>query len=235
MINPILVAGAAGETGRIIVRKLIERGHAPHVLVRDSAAAKKLLGKEPIYFQGDVRDIQTLLPAVKDAKAIISVIGTRTPVGKNCPKRVDFEGIKNLVQAACQSGVQRFIHVSSIGVTHPEHPMNGFGHILSWKLKGETVLRKSNLPYTIVRPGGLKNTSGGRRIITVGQGDQMLGMLSREDLAEVCLQVLDHPQTHSTTFEVIETDQKGSTNWESIFANLICDKTSGSMTHDLGF
>ncbi len=235
MNNPILVAGAAGETGRIIVRKLVARGCIPHVLVRDIAAAKKLLGKKPIYFQGDVREIETLLPALEEVKIVISVIGTRTPVGKNCPKRVDYEGIRNLVQAACQSGVQRFIHVSSIGVTHPDHPMNRFGHILSWKLKGETVLRKSNLTYTIVRPGGLKNTSGGQRIITVDQGDQVLGMLSRADLAEVCLQVLEHPQTRSTTFEVIETDQKGSTNWQSIFTDLISDKSSGSISHDLGF
>lgn len=220
MNHEIFVAGATGRTGRIIIQKLIHQGYTPHALVRDPAAARELLGDRVIYHQGDVREAKVLLQAMSGINAAISAIGTQIPVGKNCPKHVDYEGVANLVDAACQQKVERFILISSIAVTQPEHPLNCFGKVLTWKLEGEEHLRQSGLDYVIVRPGGLKDTPGGLRKLVFDQGDRLMGTISRADVAETCLYALQYPQPLCTTFEVIEADQKGKPDWENLFLSI---------------
>jgi uncharacterized protein YbjT (DUF2867 family) len=176
-----------------------------------------------LYHLGDVREPETLFPAMHGIGAVISAIGAQSPVGKNCPKRVDYEGVANLVNAACLQGVERFILISSIAVTHPEHPLNHFGRILEWKLKGEEALRESGLEYAIIRPGGLKDSPGGERMLVLSQGDDMLGMISRSDLAEICLQALQYPHKLNMTFEVIESDQEKQPQRSPQFASLAMD------------
>lgn len=219
-MNKILVAGATGRTGRIIIRKLIRQGYTPHALVRDPTAAQVLLGDHVIYHQGDVREPDSFFQAMRGIHAAISAIGTQIPVGKNCPKRVDYEGVANLVDAACYHQVERFILISSIAVTQPEHPLNCFGKLLTWKLKGEEHLRESGLDYVIVRPGGLKDTPGGMRKLVFDKGDHIMGTISRADVAETCLYALQYPQSLCTTFEVIEADQKGKPDWKDLFSSL---------------
>ena len=221
MKSKILVAGATGRTGRLIVHKLVEGGYIPHVLVRDLPAAQKLFEETVIYHHGDVREIESILPAMAGIDAVISAVGSRTPVGKNCPKHVDYEGVAHLVEAATIHRVARFILISSIAVTRPTHPMNCFGKILDWKLKGEDSLRHSGLDYTIIRPGGLKDTPGGQRALILDQGDRISGSISREDVAETCLYALNYPQPLCATFEVIEAEGKGIPNLPHLFSALV--------------
>jgi uncharacterized protein YbjT (DUF2867 family) len=220
MTEKIIVAGGTGRTGQIIVNKLVANGVHPHVLVRDIPKANTLFGAAVTLHAADVRDLETLIEPLQGVDALISAVGTCTPVGGNCPRRVDYEGVVNLVQAAQRTGVRRFILISSIAVTHPEHPLNRFGKILDCKLKGEDVLRQSGLDYTIIRPGGLTDKPGGSNALIFGQGDQITGMLSRDDLAEICLQALQHPHLSRVTFEAIDAGKKGFPNWVNLFVSL---------------
>lgn len=223
MNKAVLVAGATGRTGQIIVQELINSGFSPHVLIRDIPSAKELFGDKVTYHQGDVRHVETLNESLTGINAVVSAIGSNTPVGKNCPKHVDYEGVANLVHAASQAHVSRFILISSIAVTHPEHPLNCFGKILDWKSKGEDALRESNLEYAIVRPGGLKDTPGGRSAIHIDQGDRIMGTISRSDLAAIILQALIFSRPMRVTFEVIETDRDDGRNWNDRFSSLSPD------------
>ncbi len=223
MTKNILVAGASGRTGRIIVNRLIHRDFFPHVLVRDLPTAKLLFPQGVIFHQGDVRLIETLYPALNNIDAVISAVGCNTPVGKNCPKRVDYQGVVNLVLAACNKKIKQFVLISSIAVSHPEHPLNRFGRILDWKLKGENSLRESGVGYTIIRPGGLVDTPGGERNLVFDQGDRIMGTISRADLAETCIHALHYSQSLSKTFEVIEANHNGKPNWEELFSSLTPD------------
>jgi uncharacterized protein YbjT (DUF2867 family) len=224
MNQKILVAGATGRTGRLIVEKLIQRGTQPHVLVREIDKARELLGEDVVYYSGDVRDPDTIEPAMGGVDIVISAIGTRTPVGKNCPKKVDYQGVVNLVKAAQMQQVQRFILISSIATTHPEHPLNCFGKVLDWKFKGEEVLRGSGLPYTIIRPGGLVDTNGFQHTLVFDQGDRISGVVRRADVAEVCLRALDYPQSIGATFEVIENGEAIAPDWDQLFSTLSKDQ-----------
>jgi uncharacterized protein YbjT (DUF2867 family) len=217
MTRKTLIAGATGRTGKIIVDKLLQTGIKPTVLVRDIPTAKCLWENSVSYHQGDVRDVDTLFPAMEDIGVIVSAVGTSSPVGKNCPKRVYYQGVANLVQAALAEEVRRFILISSVAVTHPEHPLNHFGHILEWKYEGEQVLRHSGLEYAIIRPGELKNTPGSLRKLKFGQEDNLLGLISRKDLAEICIKAVQYPHPLRTTFEVIESDLTDEHQWRPQF------------------
>lgn len=221
MTQTILIAGGTGRTGRIIVQKLLALGQRPRVLARDLAAARALLGEEPLLFNGDVRTPSTLGSAVQGCRVLISAIGSRAPVGPNCPRHVDYGGVVHLVDAARAAGVERFILISSIAVTQPDHPLNRFGKVLHWKRQGELHLEASGLAHTILRPGGLTQTSGGQHQLVFGRGDQLSGTISRADVAEACLQALARPASAGATFELVADRAKGPPDWERLFTSLI--------------
>jgi len=136
--------------------------------------------------------------------------------------------------AACDGiALPRFVMVSSAGVTRPGRPginleeeppavrMNEMlGGILTWKLKGEDCLRSSRIPYTIVRPCALTEEPGGKALM-FDQGDNIKGKVSREDIAELCVQALDQPQACNVTFEVKE-GESGSVpgDWLGLFSGV---------------
>jgi len=127
----------------------------------------------------------------------------------------------------------QFIMISSAGVTRPGRPginleeeppavrMNDqLGGILTWKLRGEDVVRESGVPYTIIRPCALTEEPGGQALV-FEQGDNIRGRVSREDIAQLCVQLLEQPQACNLTFEVKE-DSKGSlsTDWGNSLSQL---------------
>jgi uncharacterized protein YbjT (DUF2867 family) len=130
----------------------------------------------------------------------------------------------------------QFIMISSAGVTRPGRPginleeeppavrMNDqLGGILTWKLRGEDAVRESGIPYTIIRPCALTEEPGGQALV-FEQGDNIRGKVSREDIAELCLQVLEQPKACNVTFEVKEVENgTRSLNWESSFSSLKTD------------
>lgn len=136
-----------------------------------------------------------------------------------------------------QLPLPQFILTSSAGVTRPGNPnldlsqeppavrMNEqLGGILTWKLRGETALRESGLVYTIVRPCALTEAPGGQALV-VDQGDRLKGQLSREDVAELIVQVLERPQAAHTTFEVAAGQGNClPEDWGCLFAQLNPDK-----------
>lgn len=128
-----------------------------------------------------------------------------------------------------------FILISSAGVTRPGRSdlnleaqppavkMNDqLGGILTWKLKGEEVIRQSGLNYTIIRPCALTEKPGDKDLI-FDQGDNLTGQVSREAIADLCLQLLTTPEATQKTFEVAETDHASEQSWFQAIASLSSD------------
>ena len=110
-----------------------------------------------------------------------------------------------------------FVHVSSAGVTRPNRPgidveveppavkMNDMlGGILTFKLAGEDEVRGAPFPAAIVRPTALTEEPAGMPI-ELGQGDLLKGKVSREDVADLVVALLDCPAGAGLTFEVKST------------------------------
>ena len=126
----------------------------------------------------------------------------------------------------------QFVLISSAGVTRPNRPginlaeeppavrMNDqLGGILTWKLRGEEVVKASSLNYTIVRPCALTEKPGDK-VLVAEQGDNMRGQVSRDAVAQLCIQAINLPEAVNKTFEVREEDKQGEINWRKLFADL---------------
>jgi len=74
--SAVLVAGATGGVGKLVVGLLLERGYRVRALVRDEAKARRLLDPAVEMVLGDVRRPETLAPAMVGIKAVISAIGS---------------------------------------------------------------------------------------------------------------------------------------------------------------
>ncbi|KAJ8761838.1 hypothetical protein K2173_005410 [Erythroxylum novogranatense] len=108
----------------------------------------------------------------------------------------------------------RFVHVSSAGVTRPDRPgldlskqppavrlNKDLGFILTFKLKGEDLIRESGIPFAIVRPCALTEEPAGADLI-FDQGDNIMGKISREEIARICVAALESADACNKTFEV---------------------------------
>ena len=71
------------------------------------------------------------------------------------------------------------------------------------KFKGEECLRGSGVPYTVVRPGGLKDEPAGLKKLIAAQGDTASGSVSRADVAAVCVAALSDAAARNVTMELV--------------------------------
>lgn len=107
--------------------------------------------------------------------------------------------------------------------------------VLKFKKMGEDYVCKSGIPFTIIRAGRLtdgpytsydlntllKSTAGERRAVVVGQGDKLVGEVSRLVVAEACIQALDIECTQGQIYEInsVEGEGPGSDpeKWKELF------------------
>jgi uncharacterized protein YbjT (DUF2867 family) len=222
--NGVLVAGASGQTGRLVVEQLVAEGYTVRALVREPGKANGSFPAGVQLVAGDVKDPASLGPAVAGMSFVISAVGAKSGKGPDRPEMIDYEGVKNLVDAARAAKVRQFVLVSSRAVTQEDNPLNRmFGDVLKWKLKGEDALRASGIPYTVVRPGGLLNAPGRQKTVVFEQGDTVTSAqttISRADVADICVQALKYPEARNRTFETHTIEGPPTTDWRALFAAL---------------
>jgi uncharacterized protein YbjT (DUF2867 family) len=114
----ILVTGAAGFVGNNTVQRLVERGKNVRALVRNVAKAKKRLadvaGQIEIA-QGDVTDPHSLMAAMQDVTTVVHLVAIALEKGGQTYEQINYQGTINVVDAANQAGVGRFINMSQNG------------------------------------------------------------------------------------------------------------------------
>lgn len=220
----VLVTGATGGTGREVVDQALEAGYAVRALVRDEAKARALFGDRVSYVVLDVRDAAAIPAAVAGVDYVISALGSnarRDPA--NTPELIDYGAVKALAESAQAAGVKQFVLLSSMGVTDPDHMLNKIlDNVLLWKKRGEDALRATGMPYTIVRPGGLRDGGkGGSGGLVVLQGDpQQLGQVTRGDVAAILVAALANDAALFRTFEVISDPNGAPPDWNTFFDGL---------------
>lgn len=246
----VLVVGGTGGVGQLVVASLLNRNIKSRLLLRDPQKAATFFGEQDEetlqVVTGDTRNPGDLDPSFFEGVThVICCTGTtafpsKRWDGDNTPERVDWEGVRNLI-SALPSSVKRVVLVSSIGVTKfnelPWSIMNLFG-VLKYKKMGEDFLQNSGLPFTIIRAGRLtdgpytsydlntliKATAGQRRAVLVGQGDKLVGEVSRLVVAEACIQALDIEFTQGKIYEInsVEGEGPGSDQqkWRELFQSV---------------
>ncbi|GAA0171273.1 hypothetical protein LIER_25346 [Lithospermum erythrorhizon] len=225
-LSTVLVTGAGGRTGQIVYKKLKEKTDqfTPRGLVRTEESKGKIGGAEDVYI-GDITNADSLTPAIQGVDALV-ILTSAVPKMKPgfdptqggrpefyfedgaYPEQVDWIGQKNQIDAAKAAGVKQIVLVGSMGGTNLNHPLNslGNGNILVWKRKAEQYLSDSGIPYTIIRAGGLQDKDGGVRELLIGKDDELLETetrtIARADVAEVCIQALQHEEAKFKAFDL---------------------------------
>jgi uncharacterized protein YbjT (DUF2867 family) len=214
------VAGATGETGRRLVRELVNREIPVRALVRDLEKAKAMLPPEAELLVGDVLQPASLDAAIADSTVLLCATGAAPSLNPLGPYQVDYEGTKNLVNAAKAKEIQQFVFISSLCTSKLFHPLNLFWLILVWKKQAEEYLQKSGLTYTIVRPGGLKNEDNDDSILMSSADTLSDGSIPRSKVAEVCVNALFQPAAKNKIIEIIAKPNVPRRSMEELFASV---------------
>lgn len=168
-MKKIVVFGANGPTGRQLVRQALDRGYAVTAVTRHPETFPiKDEGLQVL--PGDVYDPASVDRAVAGQDAVLSTLGV--PFSRK-PVKVYSEGMKNIMEAMKKSGVRRLVCVTSSATDTHAGPHGGFffekvlqpfvvgviGKTVYQDMrKMETLVRESQLDWTIVRPSGLFET-----------------------------------------------------------------------------
>ena len=220
----VLVAGATGGTGSLVVAELQKQGYPVRAFVRSTAKAAERLGADVEAVAGDLKDTTSIAAALDGVGAIINAAGAGGGGSEdNTPEKVDYEGARNLAEAALAAGVGHYVLVSSRGVTDDDHYLNRmFDNVMLWKRRGEEAVAASGVPYTIVRPGGLSDDPGGVQTIIFEQGDTRSQGIwnTRADVARVCVAALKHEAARNKIFEIHAEDGEPQADFGAEFATL---------------
>jgi uncharacterized protein YbjT (DUF2867 family) len=180
----IVVTGASGTLGPLLVPLLVERGEPVRVVTRDpDAAGHKLSGVELV--GGDVTRVDDARRAVEGARVVVSAItGFASPAGVQA---VDVEGNRTLADAAAKAGVEQFV-LLSVTQASADHPITMFRA----KFAAEQAVRASGVGWTIIRPTAYLETwlglIGGPLVakgktLVFGRGHNPINFVSALDVA----------------------------------------------------
>ena len=201
----VVIFGATGKTGLELVSQALEQGHQVVAYVRRLNAISAVHPNLKIVV-GNVVDLPKLKDAITGAHACISVLGGNS-LRHHSPDIID--GINCIVHVMEQENVLRFIYMSSIGAGESRNYMPQPIRFLLADVMlrvpladhntNEQRISKSNLRWTIVRPGGLTNNGisanlkfgsekttlkGSVRISRANVAAFMLDQLSKEEFVK---------------------------------------------------
>src|SRR4051812_43843731 len=156
----LLIFGAAGRTGRHLVKQAIVQHHVVTAFVR-SPADFGMAAANLAVFTGNVSDPAAILRAMKDQDAVISMLGVSRP-RQSDPSVM--QGIRDIIQSMQQRSVRRLVYLSCAGVSEARDQA---GPYLRWihgsryrneiadHEQKEALVKGSGLDWTIVRAPAL--------------------------------------------------------------------------------
>lgn len=209
--GPILVFGGTRATGLAIVRKLRERGEDVTVVVRKTSNtdALRALGVKTVVADAlDADEVRAAFAATPFA-AVVSTLGTSRG---DSAKRPDFEGNRNVIDAAKEAGVRRFVFITVIGAgdskgTAPWPSSQFLAGVTALKTRAEDHLRASGLDYTIIRPGGLGDVKEtGTAMLT--EDTKAFSYIARDDLATLAVAALGDASTIGKAYSAYDPSRK---------------------------
>ena len=222
----VLVVGATGSIGRLVVEEAVRKGHAVRAFARDPKKAQRLFPGVDVV-AGDLIHPDTLRRAVDGADAIVFTHGSDGG-GKTDAENVDYGGVRNVLTALGTRSV-RIALMTAIGVTNREGDYNRHTEAHDWKRRGERLVQASGLPYTIVRPGWFDYNKPDESRLLLLQGDRRHagnpsdGVVSRRQIAEVLVASLTSDAALRKSFELVATHGLAPQDLDTSFAALEAD------------
>jgi uncharacterized protein YbjT (DUF2867 family) len=221
----ILVTGGTGFIGPKIVHALRAESRDVRCLVRKPARAGTLKAWGCEVVQGDVTDTTTLRGAADGCDTVVHLVSIIT--GRRSEfERVMVEGTDNLVGAAREAGVHRFLLMSALGTTAETKDLVPY-YWAKWEM--EQTLQASGLEHVIFQPSFVFGRDGGvlpmfvRQVrwspVTpvVGDGERRLQPIWVEDVAAHFAKAIDPPEAANRTFELGGPE---AVTWNELFERI---------------
>jgi NADH dehydrogenase len=222
----ILVTGAAGFVGGHVVHALRADDRPVRALVRDRRKGGERLeawGCEVV--EGDVTKPETLRAAIEGCDAVIHLVAIRQGRPEQF-QRVMVDGTRNLIAAAREAGVGRFVHMSALGVSEETKDLVPyFG--AKWQM--EQDVQAGQIPHVIFRPsfifakdGGILPTFAKLARLTpvtpiIGGGKQRIQPIWADDVGAYFSKAVDLDGVAGRTFELGGPD---AVTWNEFWVRL---------------
>ncbi len=221
----VLVTGGTGFIGPHVIHALRAKETPVRALVRDPARATRLAAWGVELATGDVTDPASLRAACEGVDAVVHLVAIIRGEPADF-ERVMSEGTRNVVTAAQEAGVRRFVLASALGLD--ERSKDAVPYFAAkWEM--ERAVRESGLEHVILRPSFVFGRDGGvlptfvrlARYAPVtpiiGPGRQRLQPIWVEDLAEYYARAIDEPAAANRTFELGGPD---AVSWNEFWERL---------------
>jgi uncharacterized protein YbjT (DUF2867 family) len=206
----ILVTGGTGFVGGHVVHELRGRDLPVRCLVRDLRRGAKLAAWDCELVEGDVTDPGSLRAAVAGVDTIIHLVGIRQGRREEF-QRIMVGGTRDLLAAAKDAGVRRFVHMSALGTSEESKDLVPY-YAAKWENEGQ--VKGSDLPYVIFRPsfvfapdGGILPTFVKLAKLTpvtpiIGSGRQRIQPIWADDLAKYFADAVGRDDVSNRLFEL---------------------------------
>jgi uncharacterized protein YbjT (DUF2867 family) len=203
----VLVTGGTGFVGPHVVRAIADRGHDLKLLVRDSTRSRELPGQPVV---GEMTNTVSLQHAVEGVEAVVHLVAIRQGKEEQF-RRVMEQGTRDLVTAARDAGVRRFVLMSALGTGEETKDLVPYYHA-KWEM--EQAVKGSGVDHVIFRPSFVFGRDGGilptfRKLAKltpatpiIGSGEQRIQPIWVDDVAMYFAEALDKPETTNRTFDL---------------------------------
>ncbi len=221
----ILVTGGTGFVGTRVVHGLRARELPVRCLVRDRSRARTLESWGCELAEGDVADAEAVRRAVAGCDAVVHLVA----IIQGTPEEIErtmVTGTRNLVSAAKDAGVRRFVLMSALGTSEETKDSVPY-YRAKWEMEQE--VKNSGIPYTIFRPSFIFGKGGGAlptfvRVARlapvtpiVGPGTQRSQPIWVEDVASYFAAAVDSDAAVNRTFELGGPD---TVDWNELYARI---------------
>jgi uncharacterized protein YbjT (DUF2867 family) len=209
----VLVTGGTGFVGPKVVHALRAEERPVRVLARnpDKQERFKAWGCEVVH--GDMTDAESLRRAAEGTEAVVHLVALAPFADPETTRRVMEQGTRDLVAAAKEAGVRRFVLMSALGTSERSQDLSPYYHA---KWDEEQAVGESGLEHTIFRPSFIFGRDGGMlpALIRLNRfspavpvaGTKRFQPIWVEDVAAYFAAGLSSPAAAGRTFEIAGPD-----------------------------